>query len=462
VPEDRTLDPHTVAVLPFVNLSPEPDQHYFCDGITEDIMRALSRIPEIKVIGRTTVFAVQGFADSVQEVGAALGAGVVVEGSVRKVGNHLKIAAQMVDSDGGHIRWSESFDAVLGDVFAIQEEIAQAIARKLEVKLTPRQSGRLTDGAPDIEAYSLYLKGRQAWNSMSLEGCRAAIEYYDRAVSLFPAYASPYAGLADAYSYLALWGGERPRDVFPKVKQEALKALQINPDLAHAHSSLAMATLFSDWRLAESTTLAKKATELEPCYTFGQYAYGTCLLASARQQEALRCFERAVELNPFSLRVNAALGWAFYLQRDYQNAEKWLQAAIALSADSLDAHWRLAQVYLQEGRPQDALNEALQCQEGPPNPLAMGVLGACFAGVNRKDEANDVVKKLLKMSAGGYVDPYSFGQIYLGLEDFDQALESVRLSLEERTPLAMFISLDPTFDSLRSDPRFNTLVASPA
>jgi tetratricopeptide (TPR) repeat protein len=210
--------------------------------------------------------------------------------------------------------------------------------------------------------------------------------------------------------------------------------------------------------LPESTAFAKKATELESCYGFGQHAYGICLLASARHQEAVKCFERAVQLNPFSVRVNRALGWAFYLQRSYRDAENWLQAAIALSADSIDARCLLAQVYLQEGRPHDALNEALQCQEDSPNPLALGILGACLARVNRKDEAKSVLKRLLELSAVGYVDPHSIGQVYLGLEDFNQALESVRRSLEERTPRAVFVGLDPTFDALRSDPLFSTLM----
>jgi serine/threonine-protein kinase len=446
-----------VAVLPFANLSPEPDQQYFCDGITEDIMRALSRIPGIKVIGRTSVIAVKDFADDIRDIGAKLGAGIVVEGSVRKAGNLLKVSAQIIDSEVGHIRWSESFDSVVGDVFAIQEDIALAIARMLQVKLTPRQSGRLTDGAPNMEAYILYLRGRQAWNRVSLEGSRTAIGYYDRAVSLFPTYASPYAGLADAYSYLALRNGMRPRVALPKVKAAALEALRINPDLAHAHSSLAIATLFHDWNLPESAAFARKATELEPCYGFGQYTYGTCLLLSAQHEEALRCFERAVQLNPLSLRANCALGWAFYLLRRYENAENWLQAAIALSTDSIDARYLLAHVYLQENRAHDALNEALQCQEDPPNPLALGVLGACLARVNRKDEAERAMKKLLGMSAVDYVDPYSIGQVYLGLEDYNQALESVRRSVEERTPLAMFLSLDPVFDPLRSDSRFSEL-----
>ena len=454
---DRTTDPQTVAVLPFANLSPEPDQQYFCDGITEDITHALSRIPGIKVIGRTSVVAVKDVAADIREIGVKLGAGMVVEGSVRKVGNLLKISVQMVDSEVGHIQWSRSFDSVMGEVFVIQEEIALAVAQMLHVKLTPRQSRKLTDGAPNMEAYILYLRGRQAWNRVSLEGCRTAIGYYDRAVSLFPGYASPHAGLADAYSYLALWSAMRPRVAFPIVKQAALEALRINPDLAHAQASLAMATLFHDWSLPESAAIAKKATELEPCYGFGQYTYGTCLLVSGQQQEALRCFETAVQLNPLSLRVNRALGWAFYLLRRYQDAENWLQAAIALSTDSIDARCLLARVYLQEDRAHDALNEALQCQEDPTNPLALGILGACLARVNRKDEAEHAIKKLLEMSAVGYVDPYSIGQIYLGLEDFSQALESVRRSLEERTPLAMFFGLDPMLDPLRSDPWFSKI-----
>jgi serine/threonine-protein kinase len=448
----------TIAVLPFANLSPEADQAFFCDGITEDLISILSRVPELTVIGRTSVFAIKDLALDAREIGARLGAGTVVAGSVRKDGNRLRISAEIVDPETRKVRWADVFDRTLGDIFAIQEEIAATIAKILRVKLTADISKSLTRGAPDIAAYFLYLKGRQAWNRMTLEGFREAIGSFEYVISLFPGYAPPYAGLADTYCYLALWGGSRPRSAFAKAKEAAREALRIDPDLPHAYSSLAAATAFDDWRWAEGTELARRAVAMEPCYGFAHHVLGCCLLVRHALDEAAKCFERAVSLDPLSVRANRTLGWSLYLRRRPEEAEKWLQMAVAISPDAAETRYMLGKVQLYQQRPEAAAEEARRCQQRSDDPLIMGLMGACLARMGQKEEAERLLEKLVERSEREYVDPHAAGQIYIALGDVDRALESIRQSLDERTPLSTTFKLDPEFDELRSNPRFTELI----
>jgi adenylate cyclase len=243
-PAPPPADRNTVAVLPFTNLSPEPEQDYFCDGITEDIINELTSIRELNVVGRTSTFAFKGSRIDLREIGARLSAGTVIEGSVRKAGDMLRVSAKIIDAESGRALWSESFDRRTGDVFAIEDEIAGAIAGTLRVTLAVPHNGE-RHGAPGFEAYSLYLKGRHAWNQMTPSGYADAIDLYSRAVSLYPDYALPYSGLADCYSWLAMWGLRRPHEMFPKAKRAALEALRIEARLAHAYASLGVVPLRS-------------------------------------------------------------------------------------------------------------------------------------------------------------------------------------------------------------------------
>jgi len=453
------LDRRTVAVLPFLNLSPEPAQEYFCDGITEDVIHMLSRSPELNVIGRTSTFAFKGTTLDLPDIGAALGAGTLVEGSVRKAGNQVRISAEMVDAELGQVQWTAAFDVRLGDVFAIQEEIARSIATALRAKLILGQSGKLGRGAPEMDAYLLYLKGRQAWNGMTVSDYRTAISHFERAISLYPEYAAPYAGLADAYCFLALWSGMRPSDAFPKARDAAREALRLNEDLTHAYTSSAAADLFYLWDFDGATAMAKKATGMEPCYGFGQHIYGACLLAGGKAEEGLTCLRRAVELDPLSVRANRMLGWALGLQRRYEEAETYLMAAVTLEPDSIEARSLLAQLFVQQGCIPDGLAQARQCQQGNPGPVALGILGICLARSGQIDQAAHVLDHLRKLSADEYVDPYIMVQIYLALGDLDKALDFVQKLFDERSPVAVFVDLDPTFDPLRSDPKFGQLVS---
>jgi len=457
-PEARLLNRQTVAVLPLSNLSADPEQEYFCDGITDDIIYALSRIPGLNVIGHTSVFALKGAAEDIREIGTRLGAGTIVDGSIRKSGNRLKIFAEILDVASGEVRWAETYARTLGGLFTLEEEIAQAVARALQVTLASSASSWVTRGAPNMGAYLLYLQGRYSWNRMSADGYRTAAEIFERAISLFPEYAAPYAGLADAYLCLALWGHERPCEVFPKAQRSALQALNLNSFLPHAHSALAAATALYEWKWEEGASLARRAIELEPSYSFGQQIYGWCLLARGESDQAVACFERSVALDPLSARAHRTLGWALHIQRQPSNAEKWIEAALVLHREPVETRYLLAQVYLSDRRFEAALEQARQCQTDPPYPLSLGVLGACLACLNHRNEALEILAKLSRLAEAGYVDPNALAQVQIALNDTDSAITSVGRILDERVPFAFFIKLDPEFDPLRPDARFSDLV----
>ncbi len=457
-PETRLPNRQTVAVLPLSNLSADPEQEYFCDGITDDIIYALSRIPGLNVIGHTSVFALKGAAEDVREIGARLGAGTIVDGSIRKSGNRLKIFAEILDVVSGEVRWAETYARTLDGLFALEEEIAQAVARALQIALASPASSWVIRGAPNMGAYLLNLQGRCAWNRMSADGYRTAAEIFERAISLFPEYAPPYAGLADAYLYLALWGHARPCEVFPKAQRSALQALNLNSFLPHAHSALAAATALYEWKWEEGASLARKAIELEPSYSFGQQIYGWCLLALGESEQAVACFERSVALDPLSVRAHRTLGWTLHVQRQPSKAEKWIEAALVLDHEPVETHYLLAQVYLSERRFEAALEQAQQCQTTPPDPLSLGLLGACLAGLNHRNEALEILAKLSRLAEAGYVDPNSIAQVQIALNDTDSAIKSVGRILDERVPFAFFIKLDPVFDPLRPDARFSDLI----
>jgi len=454
------LSPQTIAVLPFDNQCSDPEQEYFCDGVTEEIIFALSTVPGLNVIGRTSVFALKGLARDARTTGARLAAGTVISGSVRKVGTRLRIFVEMVDAATGEVRWIKSFDRVTAEnLFEIEEEIAHSIAGALQKTLAPTMSRRIVSGAPNMEAYLLYLKGRHRWNDMSAEGYRSAIQIFERAITLFPSYAAAYAGLADAHSHLAVWGGARPREAFPKAEEAARQALQLNPLLPHAYSALATSQAFYQWKWEEGTGLAKKATEMEPSYAFGQQIYGLCLLAKGELDDARTCLERAVALDPLSQRANRLLGAALYLERRFSGAENWLQAALTFDPQSLYTRYMLVHVYLNQHRYDDALNLARTCETNPPDPLSLGALGACFGYLGRKEEAYEVLAKLAALAKSGYIDPLAEGQVQISLGNVDLAVECVGRCLDARTLFAAFFHLDPMFDSLREIPKFNELIS---
>jgi len=295
---------------------------------------------------------------------------------------------------------------------------------------------------------------------MSRQGYQSAIEQFGQAISLYPDFAAPYAGLADVYTWLALWGMMRPREALPSAKHAALEALRLDPASAQAHSSLAATKFLFDWDWQESLVLAKRALELQPCYLDGHHIYGTCLFFLGHFEEARSYLEPAVHLDPLSFRLNRILGTLCYLEGKANEAERWLEAAIALEPDSTESRCLLARLRLLQHRYDAALDEALKCRQDSSSGLALGILGVTLMRTGDEAGALSTLERLAEMSSVGYVDPLSSALVHVALGNVDAALEFLENSLAERSPHALVLNFDPLFDDIRSDPRFQSLVAS--
>lgn len=453
------LSPQVVAVLPFDNLRPDWEEDFFCEGITDDIIHALSGIPGLRVIGRTSAFSLRHTTVDIREAGRRVGAGTIVDGSVRRQGTDIRVFAEILDAETGYVRWTETYDRTLGDIFKIQGEIAQAVARVLQMTLAPVVSRRLIRSAPSMDAYMLYLKGRHAWNRMSVHGYGEAIDIFEQCTNLYPTYAAPFAGLADAYTLLALWGGIEPRVAFEKAEKAAAEALRLDPLLAQAYAASAAVTGFYHWRWPEAIALARKATELNPSLGFARQVLGGCLLVTGHGDEAIESFETGVALDKLSVRAHRHLGWGLYTKRRFSGAEKWLQAALEIDGEPHETKYMLALVLLAQQRYAEALAMAEQCQTEPPDTLMLGLLGACHAHCGHEEVALDILKKLKGMQATGYVYPVAFALIHLALKQPEPALEAIEQWVEARSPGSAFLDVDAVFDSVRDDPRFRQLVA---
>ena len=459
---EKRLDPKTVAVLPFANLSSDPEQNYFCDGISEDIIDALSTVRDLQVLGRGATFLFRDQALDPHALGRELGAGTIVEGSVRKSGQTLRVSARLIDAETGHVRWSTTVDRPETDVFAMKDEIATAIAGTLCDQLSADRSNssvRLPEPAPSIEAYALYLQGRHAANHLDAEGYRIAIDYYQRAIAEFPKYAPPYSGMADVYTAQSSWGMARPSSVMPSAKRAAQEALRLDPGLAHAYTSLGWVMFCYEWNWMEGLAAAQKALVLEPNYAYGQMAIGAFFMVLGRISEARERLETSLRLNPLSIRAHRLLGLVLTIEGKFEESGQRLQAARALMPDSGELAWMMAAVYLAQGRMEEGLRYARECQSDPEVPRMLGMLGEALARSGRRKEAIEILHRIEEMATREYVDPWSFCRQHMALGDREKALDFLERSFEDRSTLALFAPIDPLLEPLRTEPRFQEMVA---
>ena len=454
--EQKLLDPKTVAVLPFSNLSSDPEQNYFCDGISEDIIDALSTVSDLSVLGRGATFQFRDPANDPRAIGTTLGAGTIVEGSVRKSGGMLRVSARLIDTATGHVRWSTTVDRPETDVFAIKDEIATAISSNLCDQINA--GVRLPERAPSIEAYALYLKGRHAANRLDSEGYRIAIEQYSRAIAEFPGYAPPYSGMADVYAALTSWGMERPSLVMPAAKQAAQEALRLDPGFAHAYTSLGWVTFCYEWNWSEGLALAQQALVLEPNYAYGYMAIGAFLMTLGRIAEGREKIEHSLRLNPLSIRAHRLLGLALTMEGKFEESDTHLQAARALLPDSHELAWMMAAVYLAQGRTLEGLRYARECQTSPPVPRMLAMLAEALARAGQFEEAREILARVEEMAKREFVDPWSFCRMHMSLGDEEQAIHFLDKSLEDRSTLALFAPIDPLLIPLRADERFHEII----
>ena len=450
----------SIAVLAFENMSPDPDQDFFCDGISEEIINRLANVEGLKVIARSSSFQFKGERIDVSEIGRQLNVSTVLEGSVRKSGNSLRIVAQLIDvSDNSHM-WSDSFDRELKDIFSVQDEISLAIVDVLKVKLLGAERARLLKrSTDDVEAHNLYLRGLHYWNQRTGQGLLTAIDYFQRAIDRDPNYALAYVGLADCYNLLDIYHDSPAYETSSKAKAAAIRALEIDGTLAEAHTSLAYAISRFDWDLAAAESEFKSALELNPNYATGHFWYGEILTIVGRNDESIAAMKRALELDPISQIINTMLGWAYWNAGHDNLAISHLQKTIELNPDFSAAYHILGYIYYQLGQYEKAIQPIEKAVElSARNGRLLSALAAAYAKAGRYEDAIVILEELEARSERQYVSPFFFAQIYEALGETDTAFELLEKAYEERHEFMIFLKTRDFFDELRSDPRYDELL----
>jgi serine/threonine-protein kinase len=459
----QVVTPHltSIAVLPFHNLGSEADDVFFSDGITEEITNALSRLRGIRVAARTSSFRYRGTKMPITQVGRELDVATVLEGTVLRIGDRLRVTAQLTSVEDGRLLWSEKFDREMQDVFAIQDEIAEAIVTTLRGRFaTPHQhfGRRYTE---NVEAYELYLKGRYAGRTRRRPGLLKGIRHFERAIAEDPDYAIAHAGLADSYSLLAWYRYAAPKDVFPKATVAAMRALELDELLPEAHTSRGVVRLYYDWDWNGADRSLHRALELDPSHAAALHTSGELLASRGRLDAALVQASRAQKAEPLALNVNAGVGWIHYFAREWDAAIDQFQRTIELDPDYVFVHWFLGQAYLASGDVEAAiatLRRGVASSEG--HPAMKAYLAHAYARAGAVDEARDLLLDLTHQAAETYVAADYFAVIHLGLRQHDAALMWLEHACRERSLHLVFLGSDPLFDPLRAEPRFRGILQS--
>ncbi|MBX3278933.1 MAG: protein kinase [Acidobacteria bacterium] len=452
----------SLAVLPLLNASTDPNIEYLADGITECIINSLSQLPRLRVAPRGTVFRYRGLEIDPQRAGRELGVRAVVTGRVMALGDALIVRTELIDVAQQSQVWGEQYRRRLTDIFTLQEEISQEISEKLRLKLTGEEKKRLVKRyTENNEAYHLYLKGRYYTGKRTGEWIRKGIEHFQQAIDLDPNYALAYAGLADAYAFLASsTGGWAPREAYPKAKAAAERALELDEALGEAHCSLGFFRLLYDWDFDGAENEFKRALELSPNYANAHDGYGFYLKATGRHEASLKACERAQRLDPLSLFATLSLGWAYYFARQHERAIEQGRKALELDPNFGFAHWHLGMNHLQLGRYEEAVvshQRAVLLAGGGPTFIAH--LGHAYARAGRADQARQVLEELKSLAEHRYVSSYFIAVIHLGLGEHDEAMEWLERAYEERSGSLPFIGVEPMLDPLRGDARFIDLAS---
>jgi len=450
----------SIAVLPLTNISADREQDYFCDGITEEIIHALTRVEGMRVVARTSVFAFRDKSEDIRSIGHKLSADVVLEGSVRSSGERVRINVQLINvADGYHI-WSERYDREMKDVFAIQDEITLAIVDKLKGTLLAEEKARVVRrNTDDLEAFHLYLEGRYYWNRRFEGGLQRGIECFQRAISRDPLYATAYSGISDCYNVLGYFGALPPQDVYGKSKSAAARAIQIDEGLAEAHASMGWVKTYFDWDWEGGAAEYNRAIQLDPQYATAHEWYALYLCITARFDEAVAEVKRAQELDPYSLIVNAVAGVVLYMARRYDEAITQQEKVIRLDPSFALAYWFQAGSFLERslwGQAIAALER--QIALSGPTPMAMGALGMTYGRSGQAALAREILARLRESKDQRYVSPFYEALIHSGLGEFDHAFDQLERAFDVRESLLVYLNVWPFLDVLRIDPRFDALL----
>jgi len=456
-------DSNTLAVLPFVNASGNLDNEYFSDGLTEELTDRLSRSGGLRVVSQTSTFAIKGKKLGTQEIGRLLGAQSLVEGSVRRSGDHLRIHVRLINAADGYQLWSEIFDRRMDDVFEVQEEIALFITNVLTGRVLNAQGVNASveareDSIADPLAYDSYLKGRFYWHRRTNEGLRAAAEHFEQAVARAPNYARAWAGLADAYAVLGFYDYLAPAEAFPKAQTAARRALAIDANNASAEATLGYAALYYEWNLVEAEARFRKSIALDPSYSKSHQWYGNLLTAAGRFDEAEREMRRAQQLEPLSLIASAALGWVLYHANRPEEALEQYRLTLALDPDFELAYLWSGWALESQGKYAEAgamVKEAVA--RSGSNGISVASLARIQAMSGEREEALRTLQQLL--SSKGYVPSYEIAKAWLALGDTERADEWLQKAYQQRSHSLVFLRVDPQLANHRSEAPFLSVAA---
>lgn len=450
---------NSIAVLPFIDLSPQKDQEYFCEGLAEEIITDLAKIRDLEVAAKSSAFSAKFKNMDVREIGRQLGVATVLEGSVRKGDNRLRVTAQLINVATGYHFWSEKYERTFEDVFAIQDEITLAIVDRLKVKLLGDEKAALLKRHTDNpEAYNLYLMGRYFWNKRTAEGMKRGLECFAQAIQKDPTYARAYTGIADCYGVFAYYYMP-PRPTLLKAKEAAAKALELDDTLAEAHTSLAFVKhkLERDWAGAEREF--RRAIELDPEYIWAHHWYAMFLAAMGRHQESIVAIKRALDVDPTSAQLNMVHGMMFYLARFYDRAVEELGKALEMEPQHALATFYLGLAHLESGRYEEALTLVARSAELTGNaPFFIQGIGYVHASAGRKELAQGVLARVGEMMSKVYVSPVFMALIHFRLGEHDRGFEWLDKAFADGDHWLEFIKVFPGFDGVRTDPRYSALL----
>jgi TolB-like protein/DNA-binding winged helix-turn-helix (wHTH) protein/Flp pilus assembly protein TadD len=442
----------SIAVLPFVDQSSDPDAEYINDKIAESLINSLSKLPQLRVVPRSVVAGYKGREIDVRKVGQELNVRAVVTGKMRRHGDIISIQADLIDVENLAQIWGQHYDHKLSDVLLVQDDISRDIFENLRLKLNVEEKKQL-------EAYRLYLKGRNAWNKRTGDALQQAIEFFNQAIAIDPNYGAAYAGLADCYNMLVVYGRLQPKEGFPKAKEAATKALEIDESSAEAHTSMAFIKFRWDWDRVATESEFQEAIKLKPAYAPAHQWYSSYLIAVERFDEAIAEAKRTEELEPLSFVASSHLGWIYYLAGQNDKAIAQCRKILELDPSSFPARRYLGLAYEAKGMYAEAIAEFQTGVKLSGSPLMLALLGHAYAASGKTAEAKQVLTDLQQLQGQRYVSPYTVAAIYAGLGDQEHAFKWLETAVEERDIWLMNLKVDPVFAKLRGQRQFTDILA---
>ena len=454
-----SLPQKSIAVLPFDNLSRDPDNAYFAEGVQDEILTRLAKVADLKVISRTSTQHFKSAPENLPQIAKQLGVTNILEGSVQKAADQVRVNVQLINAITDAHVWADTYDRKLTDIFAVESEIAKNIAETLQARLSGSEKTSIAK-MPTVnpEAYELYLKGRFFWNKRTGTDLRKAIDYFNQAIAKDPNYALAYVGLADSYLLLSSYAAVSPAESLPPARSALKKALELDDSLAEAHASFGLLTTL-ELDLHRALDELKRAVELKPNYATAHHWLALAHLTLAQFDSAISEAKRAIELDPLSLVINADTSWIYFSARRYDEAEAQVRKTLEIGPQFFLAHYYLGEVLQFKAHLSEAIAEFQKAFELNNDPYSLAMLGQAYARNGQRDEAQKILARLNEEAKSHYVAPYALALVQIGLGDKDRAIEELDHAYREQETNYLFgIKVDPMLDDLRGDPRFEALV----